>query len=96
MITVCDMDLTLIYVSSSVKDLLGYDSEETKSMVNLGKRSDLTSIIAPGSVVTFSETVRKWIKEYAKRDASERGFPMELELNSHGRYQRLYFNTTRG
>ncbi len=80
MITVWDMNLTLIYVSPSVDDLLGYNSEETREIISHWKESDLESLIAPGSVDTFSDTVRKWIKGYAKRDASERNSPMELEL----------------
>jgi len=80
MITVWDMNLTLIYVSPSVDDLLGYNSEETREIISHWKESNLESLIAPGSVDTFSDTVRKWIKGYAKRDASERNSPMELEL----------------
>jgi len=80
MITVWDMNLTLIYVSPSVDDLLGYNSEETREIISHWKESDLENVIAPGSVDTFSDTVRKWIKGYAKRDASERNSPMELEL----------------
>ena len=56
MITVWDMNLTLIYVSPSVDDLLGYNSEETREIISHWKESNLESLIAPGSVDTFSDT----------------------------------------
>ena len=80
MITVWDMDLTLIYVSPAVNDLLGYSSEETKEILSHWKEFDLERVIAPGSMDAFSDAVRKWITEYAKLDASEPDYPMELEM----------------
>ncbi|MBW2598712.1 MAG: PAS domain S-box protein [Deltaproteobacteria bacterium] len=78
--SVWDMHLTLIYVSPSVNDLLGYNSEETEEILRHWKKSDLKNVIAPGSMKTFSDTVGKWIKENEKQDASERHSPVELEL----------------
>lgn len=80
MITVWDMNLTLIYVSPSASDLLGYNSEEIKEILNHWKESDLKDVIAPGSMDTLLDAANKRIKEYENWDASERQHPVELEL----------------
>ncbi|MCK4535300.1 MAG: PAS domain S-box protein, partial [Syntrophobacterales bacterium] len=79
-VTVWNTDLTLIYVSPSVENILGHSREEFKELLNNHGKSGFKRIIAPGSMNTFLDAVNKRIKEYEKWDASERQHPVELEL----------------
>ncbi|MCD6485959.1 MAG: PAS domain S-box protein [Syntrophobacterales bacterium] len=78
--TVWDMNLTLVYVSPSVNDLLGYNSEEVNEILSHWKKSDLTRIMTPATMNTLLEGINRRINEYDKLDASELRHPVELEL----------------
>ncbi|MEA1971621.1 MAG: PAS domain-containing protein, partial [Thermodesulfobacteriota bacterium] len=78
--TVWDMNLTLVYVSPSVNDLLGYNSEEVNEILNHWKKSDLTRIMTAATMNTLLEGIHRRINEYDKLDASELRHPVELEL----------------
>ena len=78
--TVWDMNLTLIYVSPSVSDLLGYESKEVTEILSHWEKFDLTRIMTPATLSTFFEGINRRINEYDKLDASELRHPVELEL----------------
>jgi len=80
LITVWDMNLNLIYVSPSINDFLGYNSEEVNEILNHWKKSDLTRIMTPATMNTLFEGIHRRINEYDKLDASELQRPVELEL----------------
>ncbi len=80
MATVWDMDLKLVYVNSSVQKVLGYGIEEFKALTEKNGKFPFERVIAPGSLNVFLDAIRKRITEYDKWDASERQYPVELEL----------------
>lgn len=80
MITVWDMNLSLIYVSPSVENVLGYSEKEFKQIVNNHGEFGFKRVIAPGAMDTFLDAINKRIREYEKWDASERHSPVALEL----------------
>jgi len=80
MITVWDMNLSLIYVSPSVEHILGYSEKEFKHLFNNHGESGFNHVITPNAMNTFRDTITKRIQEYEKLDTSERQRPVELEL----------------
>jgi len=79
-ITVWDMDLTLIYASSSLENLLGYNEDELKDIFNDSGTSGLERVIAPGSIDTVLGEMNKRTKECSALSESERNASVEVEM----------------
>ncbi|MDO9515478.1 MAG: PAS domain S-box protein [Syntrophales bacterium] len=80
MITVWDMDLTLIYANPSAEDTLGYNEKELKELLTNSEGPGLSRLVAPGSQDTFRTEVSTRLKGHSNLNVSERHHPVELEL----------------